>query len=142
MGKETHRSPLERTLNRLLDRRTDADGHVILLDAALALGGARAASLWAFGPRGWNPLAASGEVEHLPEERRIRALLDDARPDSGLRAGERLLVPARIGLALALSGGDEEEGIDALEALLLVHASTLEPGRIEAPPLPRRNEPE
>jgi hypothetical protein len=141
MAKETRAPALERTLSRLLDSRSQTDGHRILLEAALSFTGARAAALWARAARGWNPLLAAGEAELLPEERRVRALLEDGAASAGLRAGEFLLAPEGRSLALLLAGSAAEARLDELEALLLVHESTLDPRRIEAAPLPRPEEP-
>jgi hypothetical protein len=137
MGKDTRPSSLEHTLSRLLDSGSQTDGHRVLLEAALSFTGARAASLWARGTRHWNPLLAAGEVELLAEERRVRALLEDGAASAALRPGEALLAPEGRRLALLLGGGVSEEGIDELEALLLVHESTLDPRALEAAPLPR-----
>lgn len=137
MGKDTRPPTLERTLSRLLDSRSQTEGHRILLEAALAFTGARAAALWARAARGWNPLLAAGEAELLAEERRVRALLEDPAASAALRPGEALLAPEGRRLALLLAGSVDEAGIDELEALLLVHESTLDPRWIEAAPLPR-----
>lgn len=142
MGKDTRPPTLERTLARLLDTRSQSDGHRILLEAALSFTGARAAALWGRGGGGWSPLLAAGEAELLAEERRVRALLEDGAAEVGLRAGEALLAPEGRRLALLLGGGAAEEGIDELEALLLVHESTLDPRALEAAPLPRPQDPD
>jgi len=140
MGKETRAATLERTLARLLDSRTAVEGHRVLLEAAATFARARAAGLWSRSARGWQPLQSSGEVELLPEERRVRALLEDGAAEAGLRAGECLLAPPGASLALVLAGAAPEEELDELEALLLVHASALDPRQLEAPPLPRAEE--
>lgn len=138
MARRARTSTLETWLARLLDDGDEGTLHRVLLEATIERAGARGAALWVRTARGWNALAAAGEIALLPEEARARALLEAPSSEAALRPGERVLAPAGRCLALLLAGAAEEDALDEIEALLLVRESTLDPDSLELPPLPRK----
>jgi len=136
----TRRRRLESALGPLLERMlsaaTAAARARALLEGALELGQAQGAELWGRASGAWRPHLSLGAVETLPRAERVRALLETGAGEALLRAGELVARPRGGAWALVVGGLPDPSVEDALEALLLVHATLAPPDGETPAPLP------